>query len=69
MNENTLTLKKGLMLTIFRRTITDVYYVDDLALPANSHVSVEYLLHRLEKSAKGIGLNVKSDKSEFIWFK
>ena len=38
--------------------ITDVDYVDDLALLANTPVQAKSLLHSLEQIARGIGVYV-----------
>ena len=71
MKENHFTLKKkkkARSRQYAAETVTDADYVDDLALLANTPVQTESLLHSLEKSAKGIGLCVNSDKTESIYF-
>ena len=49
-------------------TITDVDYIDDISLLANTPAQAESLLHSLERAAGGIGLHVNADKTEFICF-
>ena len=49
------------------QTITDTYYVDDIALLANTPVQVEFLLYCLERSAGGITLHVKADNAEYMY--
>ena len=44
-------------------------YAADLALLANTPAQAKSLLHSLEKAARGIGLYVNSDKTEFMCFK
>ena len=43
-------------------------YVDDLALLANTPTQAESLQHSLEQAARGIGLYMNSDKTEFMHF-
>ena len=50
------------------QTITDADYADDIALLANTPAQAETLLHRLEWAAVGIGLHVKSNKTEYMSF-
>ena len=50
------------------KTITDVDYADNLALFANTQDQAESLLYGLEQAAKGIGLYVNSNKTEFMCF-
>ena len=49
--------------------ITDVDYTDDLALLANTSAKAECLLHTQEQAARGISLDVNTDKTEFMYFK
>ena len=49
--------------------ITDADYADDLALFADTVTQAESLLHGLEKAAKGIGLQVHADKTEYMCYK
>ena len=42
----------------------DADYADDIALLANTFAQAESQLHRLEKAAGGIGLQVNADKTE-----
>ena len=39
------------------------------AILANTPAPAEYLLHSLEQAARGIGLLVNSDKTEYVCFK
>ena len=68
MKENGFTLKKPKSRRYSAVTISDADYADDLALLASTPTEAESLLHCLDQAAKGIGLNVNSDKTEIIWF-
>ena len=48
------------------QTITDADYADDIALLANTPTQAETLLHRLERTAAGIGLHVKAQNTEYM---
>ena len=48
------------------KTITDADYTDDIALLANAPAQAETLLHSLERTAAGIGLN--ANKTEYMCF-
>ena len=50
------------------KTITDADYADDLAILANRPNQDETLLHSLERTAAGIGLNVNAHKTEYMCF-
>ena len=50
-------------------TITDPVYADHLALLANTPAQAESLLHSQKETARGIGLYVNSDRTEFMCFK
>ena len=50
-------------------TFTDAYSANDIALHANTPTQAISLLHSLELVARGVGLQVKSDKIEFMFFK
>ena len=50
------------------QTITDADYADDIALQVNTPAQAKTLLHSLEQAAAGIGLHVKADKTEYLWF-
>ena len=50
------------------KSITDADYADDIALLANAPIQVETLLHRLERVAAGIGLQVNANKTEYMCF-
>ena len=67
--ENGLTLVKAKSRRHPAQTITDADYADDLALFADSVTEAQSLLHKLEKAAREIGLNVNSDKTEYMAFK
>ena len=46
----------------------DADYVDDLVLLGNTPIQAEFLLYSLEQAASGIGLQVKTDKTEYMCF-
>ena len=48
------------------QTITDAYYVDDIAILANTPAQAETKLHILEWAAASIGLHVNADKTEYM---
>ena len=50
------------------KTITDVDYVDNLALLANTPNQAETLQHSLERGAAGIGLHVNAHKTEYMCY-
>ena len=43
-------------------------YADDIPLLANTPAQAESLLHNLEQAAGGIGLNINTDKREYMHF-
>ena len=49
-------------------TITNTDYANNIALLANTPIQAETLLHSLERAAVGIGLNVNTDKTEYMCF-
>ena len=51
------------------KTITDADYANDLALLANARAQAESLLHSLEQTARGTGLHMNANKTEYIYFK
>ena len=51
------------------KTMIDIDYTDNQALLANTSAQTEWLLHRLEHAARGIGFNMNANKIEFICFK
>ena len=59
---------KGKKQKILAQTITDMDYTDDIALLANTPIQAETLQHSLEWAAAGIGLHVKTDKTEYMCF-
>ena len=78
MKDNGFVLEKGKKQKISRtnersrkypaHTITDADFTDDIALPTNTPAQAETLQHGLERTATGIGLHVKADKTEFMCF-
>ena len=52
----------------YLQAIPNADYADDLALHANTPIQAEFLLHNLERAARGIGLYVSSNKTEFMRF-
>ena len=50
------------------KTITDADYADDIAILANTPDQAETLLHSLERAAAGIGLYVKTHKTEYMCY-
>ena len=50
------------------QTITDAEYTNDVALLVNTPAQAETLQHSLERAAAGIGLHVKADKTEYVFF-
>ena len=50
------------------QTITDADYADDIALLANTPTQAKFLLHSLELAARGIGLHVDAEKTEYMCF-
>ena len=49
------------------KTITDADYADDIAILANIPNQAETVLHSLERAAKGIGLHVNAQKTEYMY--
>ena len=66
MKENGFTLEKARSRRYPAPTIRDVDYADDIVLQPNTPVQDKSQLHSLEQTAGGIGLNVNSDKSEYM---
>ena len=50
------------------QTITDAYYTNDIALPANIPTQAETQLHSLERAAAGICLHDNAHKTEYMCF-
>ena len=46
--------------------ITDIDYADDIAVTANTMKATNILLHQLEETADDIGLEINSDKTEYM---
>ena len=44
-------------------------YADDLVLLANTPTQAKSLLHSIEQAAEGIGLHVKTNKTEYMHYK
>ena len=68
MKENGLTLKQARSRRYPAETITDADHADDLALLTNTLAQAESLLHSLEQAARGVGLYVNTDKTEFMCY-
>ena len=68
MKENGLTLKQARSRRYPAETITDSDYADDLALLTNTLAQAESLLHSLEQAARGVGLYVNTEKTEFMCY-
>ena len=68
MKENCFTLTKARSGRYPSQMIINADYADDIALLANTPTQAESLLHSLEQSACGIGLDVNTDKMEFMCF-
>ena len=66
--ENGFELKKKRSRRYPAKTVTDAVYADDIALLANTPNQAETLLHRLGRTAAGIGLHVNAHKTEYMWF-
>ena len=66
MKENGLTRKKTKSRQYPTKTITDA---NDLVLLTNTPAQTKSLLNSLEQAARGIGLYMNSDKTEFMCFK
>ena len=45
---------------------TDVDYADDLGIVSDNMSEATIILHKIENTAKEIGLNINSGKTEFI---
>ena len=50
------------------QTITDANYADGTVLLANTPTQAESLLYSLERAARGIGICVNADKTEYMCF-
>ena len=48
------------------QTITDLQYVDDIALLINTSAQAESLLQSLERVATGVDLHVNAHKTEYM---
>ena len=59
---------KGKKQKLPRTKIMDADYTDDIALLANAPAQAKTLLHSLEWTAAGIGLNVNVHKMEYMCF-
>ena len=51
------------------RNYTETNYADGIALLANTPTNAESLLLTLDQAARGIGLHVNANKTEYIYFK
>ena len=68
MKENGFTLKRARSRCDTAETITDANYADDQAVLTNTALQAECQLHKLEQTARSIGLYVNSNKAEFLCF-
>ena len=68
MKENSFKLTKERSRRHPAQTITDMDYIDDIALLANTPAQVKTLLHSLEQAAAGIGLHVNAHMMEYMCF-
>ena len=68
MKENGFKLAKESKKRYPAQTFTDADYTDDIALLGNTPAKAESMLHRLERAAGSIGLNVNADKTEYMCF-
>ena len=57
-----------LLVCVYRQTITDADYANDIVLLANTPAQAEILLHSLEQVSAGIGLHVNAHKMEYMCF-
>ena len=49
--------------------MTDADYTDDRVLLLNTHAQTEPVMHSLEQAARGIGLYMNTNKTEFMYSK
>ena len=68
MKENGFKLAKERNRRYPAQTIMDSDATDDIALLANTLAQAKSLLNSLEQAAGGIGLNVNTDKTEYMCF-
>ena len=68
MKDNSFKLTKERSRRYPAQTITDVDYVNDIVLLANTPAQVKTLLHSQERAAAGISLHVNADKTEYTCF-
>ena len=68
MKDNGFKLTKERSRRYSAHAITDADYTDDIALLANTRAQAETLLHSLDRTAAGKGLNVNADKTEYMYF-
>ena len=47
--------------------ITDIGYAEDIAVITNSMIDANTLLHKIEDTAKDIGLHINSDTTELLY--
>ena len=66
--ENSFELTKKRSRRYPTKTITDADYADDIAILANTPNQAETLLHSLERTVAGIGLDAHAQKTEYICF-
>ena len=66
--ENDSRLKNPRSRRYLAKPITDVNYVEDIALRGNAPTQAESLVHSLKQAAEGIGLHVNLNKTEYMYF-
>ena len=67
--ENSFILKKARSRLYPTETITDADNADDIELLANTSAQAEFLLHNLEQTSGGIGLDMNTTKTENMCLK
>ena len=67
MKENSFTLEKASRWHP-AQTITGADYADNIAILTNTPTQAESLLHSLERIAGGIGIQMNTNKTEYMWF-
>ena len=67
--ENGFTLNNTRSRRYHVETMIGANYVDDLELSAKISTRVEFTLDRMKQAARGIGLNMNTDKTKFMYFK
>ena len=68
MKENGFTRANARSRRYLTQAITDADYADDIALLVNTSSQAESLLHSMDKAARGIGIHVNANKTEYMCF-